>query len=64
MVERLTPPKDIIVYTFRGVDGPHKITVEWFASKPPRESHSEHKAENNYTEGVDEVSEAFEMCRY
>ena len=64
MFERLTPPEDIIVYTFRGVDVPHKIAVEWYTSKPPRHSHSEHKAEDNCTENVDEVSKALEMYRY
>ena len=64
MVEKPTPPEDIIVYASRGVNGPHEIAVEWFASKPPRETHSEHKAEDDYAEDVDEVSEGFEMCRY
>jgi hypothetical protein len=64
MVGRLTPPEDIIVNTFRRVDGPYEIAVEWFACKPPRKSHGEHQAEDNCTKGPDEVSKTSEMCRY
>jgi hypothetical protein len=64
MFGRLTPPKDVIVYTPCGEFAPEKVTIEWFASSPPRHTQRDHKADDDCAEAMDTTSEPFKMSWY
>jgi hypothetical protein len=60
----LTPAENIIVYTVVRIDGPNEITVEGYASQPPRHTHSSHEAEDERAKAVDTPPEFSKMRRY